>query len=472
MSSARNAGPCRAWLQALVLASVLVLALPTVAHADIALRSAEEIQTRWQQLRPVYSGNAFTRSPRLVSPYSAGALKQGFLQDGLNSVNYARYLAGLPDDVVLDPTYTDRAQHGAVLLSVGQFAHSQPKPANMSQSFYDIANQATGSSNIGSGYSNLWQFTFSCLDDSGPGNIDRVGHRRWLLFPPLKKTGMGFADGMTDAYVFDWSRTRDVSYDAIKWPAAGAFPVEVFGTSVPWSVTLNPDRYTWTTGTRGHKVVMRRRRDGKTWTFTSADTDKSGEYFNFETQGFGVNNCIIFRPDPDSVGSYEPGDVFEVTISGGITRKSDRSPAVISYTTEFVSHLGGTAPDTTPTVHPTPTPAPVPTSTRVRAVPSLSKPVAPSTMSRTTAYRVYATLRPRHTAGSHPVRIYRYRYVSRRWRSYGYVMARAADYSTYTRCTAQMRLGAKGRWRLRAYAPADHAHTARWSSRYDYVSVR
>ncbi len=321
--------------------AALLSAASNAYAADTSTRSATEIRARWQQLRPVHSGSPYLVAPNLSAPFAAGSLNDGFLQDGLHAINYARYLAGLPDDVVLDATYTDRAQHGAVLLAVGQFAHSQPQPSTMATSFYTIANGATSSSNIGWGYGTLWDFNAGCLADDDTGNIDRVGHRRWLLNPAFKKTGMGMASGRTDTFVFDWSRTSEVVYDSVKWPCSGLFPTEMFGTQAPWSITLNPAQYSWTSGTAGHTVTLRRARDGRVWTFTSADTDKGGEYFNFETSGYGVSNCFIFRPDPASVGSYQVGDVFEVTLAGGITHKSDGTPATVSYQTQFISQSAG-----------------------------------------------------------------------------------------------------------------------------------
>ena len=272
-----------------------------------------------------------------MAPYACGSLAPGFLQDGLNAINYARYLAGLPDDVALDPSYVDRAQHGSVLLAVGQFAHSQPKPADMAQDFYDIANGATSSSNIGWGFATLADFNFACMDDSDSSNIDRVGHRRWLLDPPLQKTGMGYADARTDTFVFDWSRVGAVTYDAIKWPCAGPFPVEMFSAGTAWSITLNPDLYDWTAG--GHTVTMRRVRDGRTWTLTAADTDKSGGLLPLRHRRLRSGELLHLPPDPASVGAYQIGDAFQITLSGGIFRSDGVTPAKVSYTTTFMSHL-------------------------------------------------------------------------------------------------------------------------------------
>ena len=70
------------------------------------------------------------------------------------------------------------------------------------------------------------------------------------------------------------------------------------------------------------------------------------------------------------------------------------------------------------------------------------------------------------------MRIYKYRYVGGIWKSYGFVKAKAYNYSTYTKYVASVKLPYKGKWRLRAYHPACSQHRAKWSARYDYVTVR
>jgi len=99
-------------------------------------------------------------------------------------------------------------------------------------------------------------------------------------------------------------------------------------------------------------------------------------------------------------------------------------------------------------------------------------PIAPKVMYKGKAKAVYGYLKPRHTAGTFPVRIYKYRYVSGKWKSYGYVKAKAKNYSSYTKYTASVKLPYKGKWRLRALHPADAGHAKSWSSGYDYVTVK
>jgi hypothetical protein len=99
-------------------------------------------------------------------------------------------------------------------------------------------------------------------------------------------------------------------------------------------------------------------------------------------------------------------------------------------------------------------------------------PRAPSTMSHSKYYTIYGYLKPWHASGSYPIRIYKYRYVSGHWKSYGYTLAKATNRYDYSKYSRSIKLPYHGRWRLRAYAPADSGHIATWSSGYDYVTVK
>jgi hypothetical protein len=105
----------------------------------------------------------------------------------------------------------------------------------------------------------------------------------------------------------------------------------------------------------------------------------------------------------------------------------------------------------------------------------VSRPRAPKTMRRNKYYSVYGFLKPRHTrhtSGTYPVRIFRYKKTnSGKWKCYGYVRAKASDYESYTKYSRTLKLTSKGQWKLRACAPADAAHSKTWSSTYDYVTV-
>lgn len=89
----------------------------------------------------------------------------------------------------------------------------------------------------------------------------------------------------------------------------------------------------------------------------------------------------------------------------------------------------------------------------------------------TRAYRLSGYLRPKHAAGSY-VRVYRWKYVNGTWKSYGYLNARVADYSSTTsRFAVSYRFPSVGKWRLRAVHVADSGHATSYSA-YTTLSVR
>jgi len=107
----------------------------------------------------------------------------------------------------------------------------------------------------------------------------------------------------------------------------------------------------------------------------------------------------------------------------------------------------------------------------VLPAPTLSKPSAPATASSRTAIKVKGTLAPRHSAGTAPVRVYRYRLRKGKWRSYGYVKVKVTDSVAGSNYLTKLRLAYKGKWRVRAYHPADSRHQAAWSP-YTFITVK
>ncbi|MDO8848020.1 MAG: hypothetical protein Q7W51_06515 [Coriobacteriia bacterium] len=355
-------------------ASVLPKAVAATFTVDTSARTEDQVRAAWAQLKPVYTGSAYSVVPSVVAPYAPGDAAAGYRTDGVNMINFGRYLAGLPRDVTLSSTRNSNGQYGSVLLSASTFSHTPPKPAAMDDSFYAIGYAATSSSNIGGGYTTSWSFQKGCLDDDDAGNITRVGHRRWLLNPRMLYTGIGYAEGYHTTYAFDSSRSStEVSYDFVAWPSAGVFPVDFASRYTPWSVTLNPAKYDWDATRTGHTVTMRRVRDGATWTLDAADTDTTAEYFNADFGGYGVANVFIFRPDPATI-AYAPGDQFDITLSGGIYAEGTKTPVSVSYrtsfgaltgaSTTFASPLDPTTPED-PTIPEDPTTPPAPTTTFV-----------------------------------------------------------------------------------------------------------
>ncbi len=280
------------------------------------------IKSRYKPILENYQANAtkgdyFITVPT-IKPYTTGKVKNEILQSGLDVVNFVRYIAGIPDDIVLDAEYTDLCQHGAVLLTaVGELTHTPSKPADMEQAFYDKGYQGTTHSNL-----STWNFppgtVFGYMDDSSPSNISKVGHRRWVLNPPMKKSGFGV--GATDygcMYSFDKSR-GDIDYDYVAWPSPGVFPTDIFSNNTAWNISVNTQKY-GNPDIDKIEVALKHINSGKVWTFsksTQSSTANRSAYFNVDKGGTGIKNAIIFRPALERTFKYKDGDVFQVTVSG------------------------------------------------------------------------------------------------------------------------------------------------------------
>ena len=287
----------------------------------------------------------YSTSPSVSAPYAPGVLNSDYLQDGLNALNFYRYISGLPDDVAMTDALNKQAAYGAVLLAAeGDFDHRPRQPSDMPKAFYDKGVASTSTANIfGSyGFDNhiLAASMEAYMEDSDTTrNLEALGHRRWILNPALQQVGMGQAKGSdefdyTTLQVFDESRSDSIRYHYIPYPARGAFPFEVFQGTTAWSVSINPLEYA-EPSLKSVKVTLKRTRDNKVWQFDYRANLKTltGKYFNVETQNFGSGPAIIFRPD--EVEGYRAGDVFEVRIEG--LKSKDGADRTIAYAVNFVS---------------------------------------------------------------------------------------------------------------------------------------
>lgn len=320
-----------------VLLSLCMTAVPCTAQAagsskgiNVKYHSKSEIR-RYLKAKKIDINEKvkYSKAPKLKAPYSAGKVDKKSLKSALRTLNAIRYIAGINDNIKLDDNYTKKAQAAALINCVNNsMSHYPAKPSGMSQSFYQLCYSGAGSSNLATSFGGpaglnyplvrMWMY------DGDKDNIPLVGHRRWVLNPPMKKTGFGFVSG-TEKWPSSYSAMYAIdnafgksSYYGVAWPAQN-MPLEFFGDSYPWSISmgreLNADKV---------KVVLTRKKDGKKWTF-SKNNSKYG-YFNVENNNYGAKGCIIFRPNNIS---YRSGDQFQVKITG--------AGKAISYQVNFFS---------------------------------------------------------------------------------------------------------------------------------------
>lgn len=265
-----------------------------------------------------YSAQPNVKTP----PYAAGSLSNETLNDALKVLNFVRYIAGVPSNVTLNSDYNEWAQAASLVSRLNnKLSHDPSQPAGLPNDLYDLGHTGASSSNLGSGYANpASSIVNGYLPDEDASNIDRVGHRRWVLNPPMGQVGFGYVGSYTAMYAFD--RTGSSSCTNVAWPAQN-MPVELFQSDDPWSLNVGSEVSESST-----TVTLTRERDGKVWNFSSRSSDG---YFNVDNGGYGMRGAIIFRPNGFSC---YPGDSFTVRITGATS-----SP--IEYQVNFFSLEGG-----------------------------------------------------------------------------------------------------------------------------------
>ena len=332
----------------LLLALVMLLVLAPLPARAAAYRSSgtdavpklsqKEIQTLFSE--DFSAPDLFVEEPHVTAPYAPGKMHREPQEKALHLLNAIRRLSGL-SPVELSQNYCELSQYGAVILAkLGGLTHTPEKPDDMAQDFYEKAYESTYHSNIagmkGFGASNpLAASVKMYMDDSDQYNVERLGHRRWLLSADLGRTGFGCArtgDGWyyTPTYVMNYSQPVKSDFDFISWPASGNFPTQLFEPDYywrevqAWSVTLNPDYYAMPVM---EEITVTIQGEGERYVLSGRDTyfpAGTGAYLNVDLGGYGAEgNAIIFRPE--KTDSYK--GLYTVTIDG----LRDKSGAAVDF---------------------------------------------------------------------------------------------------------------------------------------------
>ncbi len=322
----------------LALCAVITLLPTTALAADtkvITLKAPHtiaELNAKWATLKPVNTANPYVEEPQtsqMDGQPTLGRVSKQALTDGLNSLNFVRYMAGLGSDVSVVSDFQTSAQYAAVLLAYRDttLTHTPDKPYGLNDDFFQKGYEGTFNSILyrqsgqNSAVTGLADSVRGFLDDRGENNKD-VGHRFDVLDPLMTGTGMGMAtspSGMTYAAIWtgygetlNGNGTKTTNYEAITWPTAGYQATDFFSSGVAWSVRLNSARYDLKK--LGNVKVTVTGPNG-----TSTPSHHIGKY----------GSMIIFTPS----GKMGAGEKYQVEITG-LYRK-DGQPATLKYTVEF-----------------------------------------------------------------------------------------------------------------------------------------
>ena len=317
-------------------------------RTSISKPDMEELRQLYNSL-PTYDKLYKTEPVVEGTDYHIAVLSDEAYDTAKGLINYYRRVAGL-GDITLSDDVNESAAYGALALAMNNsgLTHYPSQPKDMSSIDYNKAYAATTSSNLSSasGYSEKRIISVAVsgqIGDSDSSNIDTLGHRRWLLNPGVKTLGIGSANNnynyYTDIRVFgDGIQSESVNdYDFIAWPSSGANLTDTFPKDTPWSVTLNPKVYYTPTDV---SVEVKSLRYGTTWYFdnnTGYGTSSVDNYFNIEKSGYGVANCIIFRPAYQYIDMFK-GD-YIVTVSN-VRRKDTGEYTNIQYKVTFDNYDG------------------------------------------------------------------------------------------------------------------------------------
>lgn len=294
----------------------------------LKLPTQDEIRAKYKEYNiDLNKAVTYTKDYSASAPYAMGDISDWDRINGLNALNFCRYIAGLPYDVELKSEYNEYTQAASLVNAANNvLTHSPSKPAGMSDALYKMGADGAGSSNLSMGRTNI----ASCIikgymDDSDTSNIDRLGHRRWILNPDMKYTGFGLAGVYSATYAFDRSRSGSFTGDYVAWPPAN-MPYELYNSNpsrsaYAFSVTLG-SAYD-TPSISNVTVDIRSAKLNKSWHLDKNCKDYSN-YLNVENSYYGNPKCIIFNVD-----KFPVGDKITVTING-ITKGGASAP--ITYT--------------------------------------------------------------------------------------------------------------------------------------------
>lgn len=179
----------------------------------------------------------------------------------------------------------------------------------MSDRLYNLGYLGASNSNIGLGYASIVFLTIhGYMADEDPSNIDRVGHRRWILSPYLPEVGFGYYNLGTVMYVIAENYQKDIPYyETIKLPVEGIMPQELFADNAPWSIYLNSKDYVAAI----EKLKVKFTINGELIELTKANKKD----FYLDRSNFSYSSpTLIFRSN--EIREIQYGDCYDVEITG------------------------------------------------------------------------------------------------------------------------------------------------------------
>lgn len=175
---------------------------------------------------PEWTGN--------VANCDAGTVPQHIQEKVLMRIKYYRMMCGLPSDLTMDTAQSRKCQEAALMSRANHSLSHNPPP---SWTCYTAdGREACARSNLSLGNHSV-NAVSSQMRDAGINNKP-VGHRRWILYPPLQKVGHGSTSNSQALWVLGNSAPQHPANmpEFVSWPPKGYVPAPVvYGR---WSLSV------------------------------------------------------------------------------------------------------------------------------------------------------------------------------------------------------------------------------------------
>jgi hypothetical protein len=201
-------------------------------------RSKEEIAKALEAI-----GKAPVRDGAPKSSPAVDLLPRAQQEQLLRRLEEYRYLCGVPQDLELSGEYAELCAAGTRLLEIiGHLEHKPARPAGITDELWTLGFAGTSKSNLAENDPVAFMVD-AWMNDSDSKNSAKVGHRRWCLNPPMKRTAFGyFKERWGAMYALDTSR-GNARVDRVAYPAEGYFPTTHLAQDAAWSLTFDSDVY-------------------------------------------------------------------------------------------------------------------------------------------------------------------------------------------------------------------------------------
>ena len=267
-----------------------------------------------------------------------GVLDEETMKNGLNTMNFMRYLLGF-QPVSLDENYNKKASAATFLnAKIGGLKHYIRK---IDDDDYEISfgGPGTSRSNLSFGSNSISKAILGWVSDNYiHKSVRNTGYRVWVLNPYMEKTGFGRAGEYVAMMSSDYGRKGDEIYKNLRfyhWPATKT-PIEYF-ENAPWHISLSTDLYPGAKLKKNNIRIKNIARNtdvsvknvknnwfdpsiyGKASSFDINETPHIGDIYQVEFDVFNTNNELIdtlsykvefFSMDPKE--EYKPGNIENI----------------------------------------------------------------------------------------------------------------------------------------------------------------